>query len=120
MTPTLFTRRRGTRFLSDPRPGRPRRAQFAELYDSREKVASALATFGSWHLLDGEEVGERLGRSGRWIRERAKRGDLPFVKLGGGALAFDLADVQAAPRCSEARDDDDAPGGRSPRPPAFR
>ena len=48
-----------------------------------------------WHLLDVEEAAARLGRSGRWVRERAKRGDLPFVKLDGGALAFDLEDVRS-------------------------
>ena len=47
-----------------------------------------------WRLLTVAETGDRLGRSTRWVRERAKRGDLPFVKLDGGALAFDLEDVQ--------------------------
>jgi hypothetical protein len=28
------------------------------------------------------------------VRERAKKGDLPYVRLDGGALAFELADVQ--------------------------
>ena len=48
-----------------------------------------------WRLLDVEEVAARLGRSTRWVRDRAKSGDLPWVRLDGGALAFDLADVQA-------------------------
>jgi predicted DNA-binding transcriptional regulator AlpA len=47
-----------------------------------------------WRLLGVEEVAERLGRSTRWVRDRAKRGDLPWIRLDGGALAFDLADVQ--------------------------
>ena len=47
-----------------------------------------------WHLLNVEEVAARLGRSTRWVRERAKRGQLPFVRLDGGALAFELVDVQ--------------------------
>jgi len=48
-----------------------------------------------WRLLDVEEVAGRLGRSTRWVRERAKRGDLPWVRLDGGALAFDPDDVRA-------------------------
>jgi hypothetical protein len=48
-----------------------------------------------WHLLDVDQAAARLGRSTRWVRERAKRGDLPVVKLDGGALAFELADLQA-------------------------
>jgi excisionase family DNA binding protein len=49
-------------------------------------------------LLDVSEVAERLGRSTRWVRERAKRGDLPFVRLDGSALAFDLEDVRGFAR----------------------
>src|SRR5438128_32884 len=48
-----------------------------------------------WRLLTVDEVAVRLGRSERWVRERAKRGELPFVRLDGGALAFDLEDVRA-------------------------
>jgi excisionase family DNA binding protein len=51
-----------------------------------------------WHLLNVEEVAARVGRSTRWVRERAKRGQLPFVRLDGGALAFELEDVQAFAR----------------------
>jgi hypothetical protein len=51
-----------------------------------------------WHLLGVEEAGARLGRSTRWVRERAKRGELPFVRLDGGALAFDLDDLRAFAR----------------------
>lgn len=47
-----------------------------------------------WHLLTTEELATRLGRSQRWIREKAKSGELPWIRLDGGALAFDLADVQ--------------------------
>jgi excisionase family DNA binding protein len=47
-----------------------------------------------WHLLDLEQAAERLGRSTRWVRERAKRGDLPFVRLDGGRLAFELDDLR--------------------------
>ena len=42
------------------------------------------------------EVAARLGRSTRWVRERA--GDLAFVRLDGGALAFDLEDVRCFAR----------------------
>jgi predicted DNA-binding transcriptional regulator AlpA len=48
-----------------------------------------------WHLLDLEQAAECLGRSTRWVRERAKRGELPFVRLDGGALAFEQADLRA-------------------------
>jgi excisionase family DNA binding protein len=51
-----------------------------------------------WHLLDVNEAATRLGRSTRWVRERAKRGELPFVRLDGGALSFELEDVQAFAR----------------------
>ena len=47
-----------------------------------------------WHLLDLEQAADRLGRSPRWVRERAKRGDLPFVRLDGGRLAFELDDLR--------------------------
>lgn len=48
-----------------------------------------------WRLLGVEEAAGRLGRSSRWVRERAKRGELPFVRLDGGALAFELEDLRA-------------------------
>jgi hypothetical protein len=48
----------------------------------------------SWHLLDVEEAAARLGRSTRWVRDRAKLGDLPQVRLDGGALAFELDDLR--------------------------
>jgi Helix-turn-helix domain len=48
-----------------------------------------------WRLLTAEDAAARLGRSARWVRERAKRGDLPFVRLDGGALAFEIDDVRA-------------------------
>ena len=47
-----------------------------------------------WHLLDVEEAAARLGRSTRWVRYRAKLGDLPHVRLDGGALAFELDDLR--------------------------
>lgn len=48
-----------------------------------------------WRLYDLEEAAGMFGRSTRWVRERVKRGELPFVKLDGGALAFELDDLQA-------------------------
>jgi hypothetical protein len=48
-----------------------------------------------WRLLNLEEAADRLGRSTRWVRERAKRGDLAYVKLDGGALAFTEEDLRA-------------------------
>jgi len=48
-----------------------------------------------WHLLDVEEVAARLGRSTRWVRERARRGELARVRLDGGPLAFLPDDVVA-------------------------
>jgi Helix-turn-helix domain len=71
-----------------------------------EKVAERLAGLAharadgdgdgdGWHLLDVDEVANRLGRSPRWVRDRAKYGDLPHVRLDGGALAFLLEDVIA-------------------------
>jgi predicted DNA-binding transcriptional regulator AlpA len=51
-----------------------------------------------WRLLNADEVATRLGRSTRWVRERAKRGQLPSIRLDGGAFAFDLEDVQAFAR----------------------
>jgi hypothetical protein len=48
-----------------------------------------------WRLWPVDEVASRLGRSTRWVRERVRRGDLPHVRLDGGALAFDPDDVRA-------------------------
>jgi predicted DNA-binding transcriptional regulator AlpA len=61
-----------------------------------------------WCLLNLEQAAQRLGRSPRWIRERVKCGELPQVRLDGGALAFDLDDLRAFARSrrvpGEARD----------------
>lgn len=63
-------------------------------------VAERLADAGNseaateWRLLTLDEAAQRLTRSTRWLRERAKRGDLPHVRLDGGALAFDPDDVR--------------------------
>ncbi len=48
-----------------------------------------------WSLLTLEEAAQRLTRSPRWIRERVREGKLTVVRLDGGALAFELADLRA-------------------------
>jgi excisionase family DNA binding protein len=59
-----------------------------------------------WRLYDVEEAAAALGRSTRWVRERVKRGDLPFIKLDGGALAFELEELQAFARARSVSADD--------------
>jgi excisionase family DNA binding protein len=61
-------------------------------------VPQAEAGGEPWRLLNVEEAAARLGRSTRWVRERAKRGELPSVRLDGGALAFDVEDLRAFAR----------------------
>lgn len=76
-------------------------AELAEKVASRvlaELAAQAEPAGEPWCLLDVEGVAVRLGRSGRWVRERVKRGDLPYVRLDGGGLAFELDDVRAFAR----------------------
>ena len=51
-----------------------------------------------WHLLDVEETAARFGRSTRWVRDRLKAGELPYVRLDGGAFAFELDDLRAFAR----------------------
>jgi excisionase family DNA binding protein len=48
-----------------------------------------------WRLLDVDEAAARLGRSTRWVRDRVKAGELPYVRLDGGAFAFELEDLRA-------------------------
>lgn len=63
-----------------------------------ERLASRLPGPGQpegWRLVDVEEAAATLGRSTRWVRDRAKRGELPWVRLDGGALAFDPEDLRA-------------------------
>lgn len=48
-----------------------------------------------WRLLTLTEVSDRLGRSERTVRKWVTTGELPHVKLDGGALAFELEDVRA-------------------------
>lgn len=62
----------------------------AELADADARPAEP------WRLLKLEEAAARLGRSERWLRERAtRRGELPYVRLDGGALAFLVEDLEA-------------------------
>jgi predicted DNA-binding transcriptional regulator AlpA len=48
-----------------------------------------------WHLVGVDDVARALGRSRRWVHGAVKERGLPFIRLDGGALAFDLQDVQA-------------------------
>jgi hypothetical protein len=51
-----------------------------------------------WHLLDLDDAATRLGRSTRWVRDRVKAGELPYVRLDGGAFAFELDDLRSFAR----------------------
>lgn len=48
-----------------------------------------------WRLVGVDAVAAALGRSRRWVHGAVKERGLPFVRLDGGALAFDLEDVRA-------------------------
>jgi excisionase family DNA binding protein len=48
----------------------------------------------SWRLVSLEEAAERLGRSTRWVREQVKKGGLAYVRLDGGSLRFEVADLR--------------------------
>lgn len=52
----------------------------------------------AWRLLTLAEAASRLGRSERWVRDRIKAGELPYVRLDGGAFAFELDDLQTFAR----------------------
>jgi excisionase family DNA binding protein len=45
-------------------------------------------------LLDAKEIADRLGVPESWIRESARAGVIPHVRLGR-YVRFDLADVEA-------------------------
>ena len=76
------------------------------LDDLALRVAERLATSNGhvpeapepWRLLTLEEAAACLTRSTRWVRERVKAGDLAYVRLDGGAFAFDPDDVRAFAR----------------------
>jgi hypothetical protein len=61
----------------------------AELVLERLPAAEALEP---WRLVDVEEAARRLGRSTRWVRGR--KDDIGWIRLDGGALAFDLDDLR--------------------------
>ena len=48
----------------------------------------------SERLLDAKAVAERLGVPESWVRESARSGAIPHVRLGR-YVRFDLADVEA-------------------------
>ena len=48
----------------------------------------------SERLLDAKEVAERLGVPETWVRESARSGAMPSVRLGR-YVRFDLVDVEA-------------------------
>ena len=54
-----------------------------------------------WRLLGVDEIAERLGRSRRWVLEAVKTRGLPFVRLDGGALGFELKQVRAWARARQ-------------------
>jgi excisionase family DNA binding protein len=45
-------------------------------------------------LLDAREIAERLGVPESWVREQARSGAMPAIKLGK-YWRYDLADVEA-------------------------
>ena len=52
-------------------------------------------------LLDAQDVAERLGVPVSWVRESARTGAMPCVRLGR-YVRFDLADVEAwLERCKQ-------------------
>ena len=61
------------------------------------ELAAQLSPSGGepWRLVGVEEVAAALGRSRRWVHGAVKERGLPFIRLDGGALAFDLEDVRA-------------------------
>jgi hypothetical protein len=46
-------------------------------------------------LANLDDAAAYFKRSTRWVRGKAKAGDLPYVRLDGGALAFLWADLEA-------------------------
>jgi predicted DNA-binding transcriptional regulator AlpA len=47
-----------------------------------------------WRLVGVVEVAAMLGRSRRWVHGAVKERGLPYIRLDGGALAFDPHDVK--------------------------
>jgi excisionase family DNA binding protein len=48
-----------------------------------------------WALCNVDEACRRLGRSKRWVGEKTRSGELPHVRLDGGAKAYLLRDLIA-------------------------
>jgi len=48
----------------------------------------------SERLLDAKEIADRLGVPASWVRESARSGAIPHIRLGR-YVRFDLADVEA-------------------------
>lgn len=61
----------------------------AELVAERVTAAPAAEP---WRLLSVEEAAQRLGRSTRWVRNH--KDAIGWVKLDGGAFAFDVDDLR--------------------------
>ena len=111
--------RHAPRLTSSPARDRPSPAPLAELLDLllQQLTTSIVATLTSelvaaqpqpqaWSLLNVHEAAAYFQRSTRWVRQQAKRGQLPFVRLDGGALAFELEDIQAFARARRIAADD--------------
>lgn len=101
-------------------------AQVAALLAPKVIVALGRVSLSSgsptpaWALVGVDEVAAVLGRSKRWVHGAVKERGLPFIRLDGGALAFDLEDVRgwALDRRVPALDVDSLAGGlRAPRNP---
>ena len=60
-----------------------------------EQLASSEPADDGLRLLSAGEVGALMGRSERWVRERKRRGDLPHVRLDGGAPMYRRCDIEA-------------------------
>ena len=56
-----------------------------------EQVTPAQAA-EPWRLLSVADAAVRLGRSAKWVREH--RDEIGWVKLDGGAFAFDVEDLR--------------------------
>jgi hypothetical protein len=63
-----------------------------------------------WELWNVDEVCRRLGRSKRWVGERTRSGELPHIRLDGGAKAYNPHDVKTFARARRVPMDD--PGQR--------
>ena len=68
------------------------RAELLEAVQRRSALPEADGTSVTERLLDACEVAERLGVPVSWVRESARSGAIPCVRLGR-YVRFDLADV---------------------------